>query len=176
MPRRSTTQSRAFNYIDAGGHVGPNLQSATNPENGTVTYTYNSDNTVATRIDAKGQKMAYSDDSYGRPTQIRHYPNGTTEDTTQQVNLYYDSYSGAGPNIVGRLAATNGHVREVYGYTPAGELSSKAMSVNGVGEHGSQFRLPSSDTTGMCNSAIKARTLPVRPRLWSQRFLAGSLL
>ncbi|HLJ96466.1 MAG TPA: hypothetical protein VKU02_25055, partial [Gemmataceae bacterium] len=91
-------------------------------------------NTAATRIDAKGQKMAYSYDSYGRPTQIRHYPNGTTEDTTQQVNLYYDSYSGAGPNIVGRLAAaTNGHVREVYGYTPAGELSSKVSSILRLG-------------------------------------------
>jgi YD repeat-containing protein len=30
------------------------LLSTTNPENGTVTYTYNSNNTVATRTDAKG--------------------------------------------------------------------------------------------------------------------------
>jgi RHS repeat-associated protein len=128
MPRDGTTQYRTFNYTDAGGHVGPNLLSATNPENGTVTYTYNSDNTVATRVDAKGQKMAYNYDSYGRLTQIQHYPDGTHEDTTQQVNLYYDSYTGAGANTLGRLAAaSNGQVKELYGYTVAGLLTSKQM-------------------------------------------------
>src|SRR5581483_10486239 len=74
--------------------------------------------------------MAYTYDSYGRMTKIRHYPNGTTEDTAQQVNLYYDSYSGAGPNIAGRLAASsNGQVTEVYGYTPAGLTSMKKTSI-----------------------------------------------
>ena len=39
MPRGSTTQTRTFNY-NSGTTVTGLLQSATNPENGTVTYTY----------------------------------------------------------------------------------------------------------------------------------------
>jgi uncharacterized protein RhaS with RHS repeats len=42
MPRgASGTQTRTFNY-NCGATVTGFLQSATNPENGTVTYTYNS--------------------------------------------------------------------------------------------------------------------------------------
>ena len=44
--------------------------SATNPENGTVTYTYNSDHTLHTKTDAKSQVFTYSYDSYKRLTQI----------------------------------------------------------------------------------------------------------
>ena len=35
------------------------LQSATNPENGTVIYTYNTYNLLATKTDAKNQKLTY---------------------------------------------------------------------------------------------------------------------
>ena len=135
MPRGGTTQYRSFNYQDMQGRVGANLLSATNPENGTVTYTYNADNTVSTRIDAKGQKTAYSYDISGRPTQIRHYPDGTHEDASQQVNLYYESYFGWGINTQGRLAAaTNANVVEEYSYTPAGLISEVSMQAyNTVG-------------------------------------------
>ncbi len=68
MPRPSGTQTRTFNY---GNPPGAQLLSATNPENGTVTYTYNSDNTLATKTDAKSQQVQYSYDSYKRVTQIR---------------------------------------------------------------------------------------------------------
>ena len=36
------------------------VQSVTNPENGTTSYTYNADGTMATKTDAKGQQMVYS--------------------------------------------------------------------------------------------------------------------
>jgi YD repeat-containing protein len=55
MPRGSTTQTRTFVY-DTGGR----LTSATNPENGTVTYTYNSTNTLKDKHDAKGQDAVYT--------------------------------------------------------------------------------------------------------------------
>ncbi len=48
MPRGSNTQTRSFNYI-TGTTVGIDLLSATNPENGTITYTYNSDHTLHTK-------------------------------------------------------------------------------------------------------------------------------
>jgi YD repeat-containing protein len=69
MPRGFTTQTRTFNYT-SGTTVGINLLSATNPENGTVTYTYNSDNTIHTKTDAKGQVITYAYDGYKRVTQI----------------------------------------------------------------------------------------------------------
>ncbi len=64
MPRPSGTQTRTF------GYSGNYLTSATNPENGTVTYTYNSDKTLAMKADAKGQQVRYAYDAYKRVTQI----------------------------------------------------------------------------------------------------------
>src|ERR1700675_1240014 len=69
MPRGSNTQTRTFNYL-TGTTVGIDLLSATNPENGTVTYTYNSDHSLHTKTDAKSQVFTYSYDSYKRLTQI----------------------------------------------------------------------------------------------------------
>ena len=69
MPRGSNTQTRTFNYL-TGTTVGIDLLGATNPENGTVTYTYNSDHTLHTKTDAKSQVFTYSYDSYKRLKQI----------------------------------------------------------------------------------------------------------
>jgi YD repeat-containing protein len=44
------------------------LASATNPENGTVIYTYNADGTLATKQDANGNIVNYKYDIYGRLT------------------------------------------------------------------------------------------------------------
>ncbi len=86
MPRDGTTQVRTFTYDTATQR----LSSATNPENGTVSYTYNADGTLATRTDARGQRTEYSYDPYRRPTQVRHFV-GTGEDLCQRVDFYYDS-------------------------------------------------------------------------------------
>lgn len=67
------------------------LTSATNPENGTVTYTYNSDGTLLRRIDAKNQKTEYSYDAYKRLTQVRRYPDGVNEAPCQRLDTYYDT-------------------------------------------------------------------------------------
>jgi len=88
MPRSSGTQTRTFNY---GTPPGPFLLSATNPENGTVSYTNDSNNRLATKTDAKGQKLVYSYDSYNRVTQVARYYNTTTEDIQQRTNYYYDA-------------------------------------------------------------------------------------
>src|SRR5207253_234313 len=66
MPGLNTvTQTRSFNYL-VGSTITAYLQSANNPENGTVSYTYNADGTVATKLDQKGQTLKYAYDSYGR--------------------------------------------------------------------------------------------------------------
>src|SRR5271157_2254170 len=55
----TTTQTRTFNYT-VSNSVGSLLLSATNPENGTVTYTYGTNNMIATKVDAKNQKIMYT--------------------------------------------------------------------------------------------------------------------
>ena len=64
MPRGSNTQTRTFNYT-TGTTVGIDILSATNPENGTIAYTYASEHTLHT----KGG-LTYSYDGYTRLTQV----------------------------------------------------------------------------------------------------------
>jgi len=42
--------------------------SATNPENGTVSYTYNADGTLASKKHSNGNTETYTYDTYGRLT------------------------------------------------------------------------------------------------------------
>jgi len=158
MPRGSTTQTRSFSYQSlnpstgaATGTLGTFLITATNPENGTVTNYYNADTTLAYKIDAKGQKIAYTyDGTYKRVTQISKFPNGTTEDICQRVNYYYDGNPDTGgypfnQYTLGRLASlhyagancsTNGsygplnsgnNYIEMFGYTQAGQVMAKDL-------------------------------------------------
>jgi RHS repeat-associated protein len=136
MPRPSGTQTRNFVYN------GKLLTSATNPENGTVSYTYNGYNKVATKVDAKGQAVKYSYDSIARLTQVQRYPTGQSgaEDTCQQENYYYDSsYNSSYSNyMLGRLSAVQYYggfspctttFTETYGYSQAGQKTNKGLVV-----------------------------------------------
>jgi YD repeat-containing protein len=71
MPRSEGTQTRTLVWS------GSDLVSSTNPENGTVSYTYDGAHHVTSRTDAKGQQTQYSYDSYGRLTEVRHYTWGS---------------------------------------------------------------------------------------------------
>ena len=115
MTRAGTTQTRSFVYDNAG-----RLTSATNPENGTVSYVYGSNNAVQTKTDAKGQQTVYSYDSLNRLTMTQYYPQGQSyaEDGCQRVTYSYDTnpYSSTfSQNSYGRLTAvqyganTNGY-------------------------------------------------------------------
>lgn len=64
MVRDGVTQQRSFQWS------GTNLASATNPENGTVSHTYDGAHHVLSRTDAKGQVTGYSYDAYGRLTAL----------------------------------------------------------------------------------------------------------
>ena len=143
MPRGGITQTRSFVYNDAGL-----LNSATNPESGTVTYTYNADNTLNSKHDAKGQDTVYTYDSKKRVTVIQRYPHGKTapEDTSQRVTYQYDTNTQA-PDfalyLTGRLATAqytivdeNGNpspVTEMYAYHPAGAVTAKRLTAMGCG-------------------------------------------
>jgi RHS repeat-associated protein len=129
MPRGGTTQTRTFNYDLTTGR----LSSAVNPENGTTSYAYNSDGTVASKTDAKNQQVQYAYDGFQRVTQIRRHPAaGGNEDLCQQVNFTYDQ----GTNGWGRLyqaswggeSCTGGAWTHTYGYTASGLVASKTQN------------------------------------------------
>lgn len=137
MPRPTGTQTRTFVYNGNG-----QITSATNPESGTVTYAYNSDQTLLSKTDAKGQKTEYTYDSVKRVTQTRRYPNGTTEDTSQREDFYYDSNpfdSTFTENPKGRLTAVQykgapgpggeATITEMFSYHKAGAILKKRLRI-----------------------------------------------
>ena len=144
MTRGSTTQYRTFVYDNAG-----RLTSATNPENWLVTYTYNSDNTLQDKHDAKGQDTVYTYDSLKRVTMVQRYPNGRNngEDSWARVTYSYDTnpYSSTfSQYTTGRLTAVqyqvyaangsgNSAVTEMYSYHPAGAVTAKQLQTPMVG-------------------------------------------
>ncbi len=132
MPRGGTTQTRTFNYDLTTGR----LTSAVNPENGTVSYTYNTDGTVASKTDAKNQQVQYTYDGFQRVTQMRRYPvSGGNEDTCQQVNLTYDQGTHGWGRLYqaswGGASCTGGAWTHTYGYTASGLVTSKTQAGGG---------------------------------------------
>ena len=114
-PGFSTAQTRSFAYS------GNNLTSATNPENGTVSYTYygsgyNGFGKIATRTDAKGQEVVYTYDSYSRLSEVQRYPTSGTEDVCQREVYYYDGSSPSGSAYPANAAARLSAVQYWGGY------------------------------------------------------------
>src|ERR1039458_6224926 len=112
MPRSSGTQTRTFVY------TGADMNSVTNPENGTVTYTYDVTHHVTTRTDARGQQTQYDYDAYGRVTEVRHgYLWGGTfiEYSNQRADYTYDQ----GQNGLGRLTSVQFGRNDGLGFAPA---------------------------------------------------------
>jgi RHS repeat-associated protein len=133
MPRPTGTQTRTFTYS------GSYLTSATNPENGTVNYGYNSFGKIASKTDAKGQVVVYSYDSYARLTQVQRYPTGISngEDTCQHENYYYDTNPFASTfsqYAAGRLTAV-----QYYGPTVPNTASNAAPYANNSGNCATTF-------------------------------------
>jgi RHS repeat-associated protein len=154
MARAHINQTRTFQW------TGSDLTSTTNPENGTVTYTYDGAHHVTQRSDAKGQQTNYTYDINGRLTLTQHLVGGTV-DPTQTITYYYDSLPGNGyqapfqnlpsgccSNTAGRLAAvqfvnSNPNVRQngydvnqlfyVYSYSQAGRVTMQDLRLTGAG-------------------------------------------
>jgi RHS repeat-associated protein len=134
MTRPQGTQTRTFSY------TGTDLTSETNPENGTVTGTYDNAHNLMSKTDAIGQKTVYTRDAYARTTEIQHYvwQSGTlVEDLKQRVTYTYDT----GTNGQGRLTGVtfgmndnsggggSGQFTYGYGYNVAGRTTSQTMSI-----------------------------------------------
>ncbi|HZT59980.1 MAG TPA: hypothetical protein VFA21_15325, partial [Pyrinomonadaceae bacterium] len=77
------TQTRTFVYDSLS-----RLTSATNPESGTVGYTYDNDGNLQTKTDARGVIATYAYDHLNRNITVTYSGGGTT---TPTVSRYYDS-------------------------------------------------------------------------------------
>jgi RHS repeat-associated protein len=145
MPRGTTTQTRTFSY-NTGTTVTGFLQSATNPENGTVAYTYGTNNVLASKTDAKSQNFTYQYDSYNRLTSVTwaNAPGGAKvlRSYMYDSNTLDSTFSGS--YTQGRLVAVqnaqftpgNGSLVtwiqpvEMYAYTQPGSVSGKRLQLN----------------------------------------------
>ncbi len=140
MPRGNSTQTRSFNYSYVNGVITPYLLSATNPESGTVSYTYDTNGVMLTKTDAKGQQFTYGYDGYKRMTSISVGGNVIR-------NFYYDTNPLDGTfsqYTSGRLTAVlhsafvavpgtpqiSHRFAEMYSYTQAGLPSKKRLQTN----------------------------------------------
>lgn len=141
MPRTSATQTRSFSYDAAGRMV-----QKQHPESGPRNSVYNSDGTLASTTDAKGQKCVYTRDIYKRITSRDHFtPKGDLL-PNESYSYYYDTNpfdSAFSENTQGRIAAVQwgnantlpGLITEMYSYTVSGQVTAKRFRVNRGGKN-----------------------------------------
>ncbi len=119
---------------------------ATNPENGTVSFAYNSDGTLLSKTDAKGQKIQFAYDAYARVTGKTVYMANGTADPCSQVSYYWDTLpanvgSSNWTNTNGRLMAAQwsasscpgGQFTQAYQYY-AGLVTTKRLYTPVLGQ------------------------------------------
>ena len=112
------------------------LTSATNPESGTTSYTYNADGTLATKTDPNGNTESYTYDANQRLTAIPDRQQTFTYDTcpaNADQPLVPPGASTPGPTRARHLRQQRRrqrpHFEYNYAYTPAGMLSARTLEV-----------------------------------------------
>jgi YD repeat-containing protein len=131
LVRGNVTETRTYLYS------GSDLVSATNPENGTVNYTYDLSHHVLSRTDAVGSQTLYTYDSYGRLSEVQYCLGGTFEDLTQRVNYSYDAGQYGmgrftGVTFDGGVKASNSDAHQytyAYTYSQAGRVTNQAVTL-----------------------------------------------
>jgi len=128
--------------------VGGDLLSATNPENGTVTYTYDSNHRLATKTDAIGTVFTHAYDGFNRlltisvggsPLRTYTYDQNTIDSTySQNVNgrlatVTYPviSYDVATSSRQGTTTFT-----DMFSYTAYGAVAGKRLRVTKTNPYG----------------------------------------
>ena len=124
-------QPRRYVYDGLG-----RMTSETNPENGTVTYVYDSDSTCGTStgdqvktVDAMGNVKCYSYDALHRNTSIT-YPSGPYASATPPKTFVYD---GATVNGVA-MANAKGRLAEAYTGPGSAKITDLGFSYSARGE------------------------------------------
>jgi len=127
------TQTRSYAYDGLG-----RMTSESNPETGTVAYTFDTDSTCGTsngdlvkKADAAGNVTCHAYDGLHRPTGIT-YPSGPYAANTPPKTLIYDATTFTcpnGSNVKGRLAEaftgpSTAKITDIaYCYSPRGEIT-----------------------------------------------------
>lgn len=149
----SCSQSRTFTYSSLS-----RLRTAANPESGTITYAYDNNGNLTSRLDARSITTTYTYDALNRPTQ-RSYNDSPQ---TPTVNYYYDSQSlpSGAPSYTrgstaGRLVAVTyggGSEGTYRAYDVAGRVTQQFQRTDSV-----NYQI---DTTYNLASAMTALTYP----------------
>lgn len=115
------------------------LATVTQPETGTVPYTWNADGTLLRKTDARGQKVEYAYDTLKRPTsRIAKKANNMTDAcAVTEYSCDSDPYeTGYSQNAQGRTTAVRhgrngpdlvGDFVEMYSYHTAGAVTGKKL-------------------------------------------------
>ncbi len=126
MTRNGVTQTRTWTYDPATLR----LASVTLPETGATSFTYNSQGLVASKTDAKLQRVDYLRDSFNRVTEIRRFHASGVEQGAQRTTFTYD----LGTNGAGRLGRVSyglpggpNPVLEEFQYTASGLVTMKML-------------------------------------------------
>src|SRR5581483_4705426 len=109
------TQTRSFSYDGYG-----RLVSETTPEAGTVTYTYTTNDQVASKTDARGITTSYQYDKRKLVTQTSYSGGGAPT-----VSYSYDDYGA-------RLTLTDGEGQTSYSYNGYRQLQSETRTFTGL--------------------------------------------
>jgi RHS repeat-associated protein len=118
-PVGSTGQTRTFTYTTLS-----RLQNATNPESGSVSYTYYPGGNLKTRTDANLTQATFTYDGLNRPTGITYSP-ASPAAATPNVQYSYDNNSvGAGfTGFVGALSSVSSSASKMeYSYDGFGRV------------------------------------------------------
>ena len=141
MPRPEGEQRRSFAYDSDGRFISGQL-----PESGPESNSYNLDGTVAAKVDAKGQRVAYAYDSLKRLISVKCYDSRGKIRPTESATYYYDANpfdAVFSRNPVGRLTAVQwgdvlaspGQFTEMYSYSASGLLIAKRLRISRSGGH-----------------------------------------
>ena len=115
MPRSTGTQTRTFTYNNTAY-----LQSATNPENGTVNYTYNADGTLALR---QNSDLFYLTGIEQEETILLLYPDADAEGFVAMPNVDTPS------EMVDMLSASRAYQANLTAISLIRELVQKALEL-----------------------------------------------
>jgi RHS repeat-associated protein len=157
------------------------LTSVTQPENGTVTYTYHADGTVATKVDAKNQKVVYTYDAYKRVTMVKRYPvSAGAEDECQRAEYFYDTNpfdGGFSQSAWGRLTARR-YFRclpeykmtlvDMYSYTSGGLVTKKRLRLSRPADYNPGGPESSFDLTAEYSYGAGGRITSMKYPVWGE--------
>jgi RHS repeat-associated protein len=111
------------------------LTSATNPENGTVSYEYDRIGNLVSKLDARGVRINYTYDALNRIVLRRYEGPSEIVNRTPAVKYSYDGIgANGGQNLLGKLTSVNSSISSTFydSYDEAGNIKASRQITNGT--------------------------------------------